>query len=215
MAGAAERLQAALRAIDAANSGDPERIRIDDEEWPKELGHAQLVSEWVERLLPEASDALRLAARAHHVRRWEIPRSSYPEGRKGYLRWRATLQQHHAAVVNDILEQGGYPEAFRERVQAIVRKRGLGRDPEVQVFEDALCLVFLDTQLEEIVAKLAPEKLEEVVRKTLAKMSAAAIDHAQRLSLTPESRTLLAGLVDAVPGAASGPGPQPGRKGST
>ena len=215
MAAAAERLQAALRAIDAANAGDPERIRIDGEEQPKELAHAQLVSEWVERLQPEASDALRLAARAHHVRRWEIPRSSYPEGRKGYLRWRAKLQQHHAALADEILEQAGYPQAFRERVQAIVRKRGLGRDPEVQVFEDALCLVFLETQLEEVVVKLDPEKLEDVCRKTLAKMSAVAIDHAQRLSLSPESRTLLSDLAGAVPGATGVPGPQLEKRGST
>ena len=215
MVGEAERLQEALRAIDAANAADPERIRIGAEEQPKELAHARLVSEWVERLLPEASDALRLAARAHHVRRWEIPRSSYPEGRKGYLRWRAKLQQHHAAVVNDILEQGGYPQTFRERVQAIVRKRGLGRDPEVQAFEDALCLVFLDTQLEEIVAKLEPEKLEDVMRKTLSKMSAVAIGHAQRLSLSPQSRALLAELARAAPRASGGPGPQVERRGST
>ena len=112
----AERLQAALRAIDAANADDPERIRIDGEERPKELAHAQLVSEWVERLQPEASDALRLAARAHHLRRWEIPRSSYPEGRKGYLRWRAKLQQHHAALVSDILERVGCPGELRDRL---------------------------------------------------------------------------------------------------
>ena len=192
MVGEAERLQEALRAIDAANADDPERIRIGAEEQPKELAHARLVSEWVERLLPEASDALRLAARAHHVRRWEIPRSSYPEGRKGYLRWRAKLQQHHAAVVNDILEQGGYPQTFRERVQAIVRKRGLGRDPEVQAFEDALCLVFLETQLESTAAKLGDEaKTIDVLRKTMRKMSAQAVALADELPLDAAQRELL------------------------
>ena len=211
----AEQLQSAFRAIDAANAGDPERIRIDGEERPKELAHAQLVSEWVERLQPEASDALRLAARAHHLRRWEIPRSSYPEGRKGYLRWRAKLQQHHAALVSDILEREGYPQEVRERVQAIVRKRGLGRDPEVQVFEDALCLVFLETQLEEIAAKLDAQKLEDVMRKTLRKMSAVASGHARRLPLSPESCARLAGLLDAAADERGGPDPPVDRSAST
>lgn len=211
----AERLQAALRAIDAANAEDPERVCIDGRAQPKELAHAHLVSQWVERLQPEASDALRLAARAHHLRRWEIPRNSYPEGRKGYLQWRAKLQRHHAALVGEILEREGYAEALRERVQTIVCKRGLGRDPEVQVFEDALCLVFLETQLEEISAKLDAQKLEDVMRKTLSKMSAAAAGHAMGLPLSPESRARLAGLLDDAAEGSGDPSPSEDRSAST
>jgi len=186
-----ERLVRALAAIDAANAGDPQQIVVRGRGRPKELAHAELVSEWIRTLEPDAGEALQLAARAHHLRRWEIPRSSYPEGRRGYHRWRNALHAHHAEQVGRILEAEGYPEALTGRVQELVTKRGLGSDPEVQVLEDALCLVFLETQLGEIAGRLAPEKLQDVLRKTLAKMSPRGIAEARRLPLDPDAAALI------------------------
>ena len=144
-----DRLQRTIDAIDARNRDDPNRIVIRGATGPKELAHAVLASEWIERLVDTPSDELRLAVRAHHVRRWAIPRSDYPDGRAGYHRWRRALQQLHAAEVGAILEDEGYAEPSIARVRALVRKQGLGRgdDPELQAFEDALCLVFLEPQL--------------------------------------------------------------------
>jgi hypothetical protein len=76
-------------------------------------------------------------------------------------------------------------------VQDIVRKRGLGKDAEVQVFEDALCLVFVETQLHDLAARVEQEKMVDVVRKTLVKMSPRAIDLALELDLAPDDRSLL------------------------
>ena len=186
-----ERLRRALAAIDAANADDPQRIRVRGEERPKELAHAELVSAWIEILAPEPSETLRLAARAHHVRRWEIPRSDYPEGRQGYHRWRVALREHHARLVGEILVAEGYDAETTARVREIVRKTGLGRDPEVQALEDALCLVFLETQFADLASRLDEDKLIDVTRKTLAKMSPAAIDHARGMTLAPDARSLL------------------------
>lgn len=186
-----DRLQAALEAIDAENRGDPNRIEVRGESRPKELAHAELASEWVRKLDPEASEALLLAARAHHVRRWEIPRSDYPDGRAGYHRWRRELQERHAGHVGRILAEQGYDEPTIARVQAIVRKQGLGRDPEIQTFEDALCLVFLETQLHELAERLSREKLQDVTRKTVAKMSDAGLAKVRELSLSDPDLALI------------------------
>jgi len=180
-----ERLRRALAAIDAANADDPQRIRVRGCLRPKELAHAELVSEWIERLRPDASEALRLAARAHHVRRWEIPRDRYPQGRVGYHRWRRALQEHHAHVAGKLLSGEGYDPATIARVQEIVQKKALGRDPDVQVFEDALCLVFLETQFHDLADRLDETTLIDVTRKTLKRMSRAAIELAARLPLDP------------------------------
>jgi hypothetical protein len=185
------RLARALAAIDAANAGDPNTLVVRGRSRPKELAHAELVSEWVAALCPDASEALRLAARAHHVRRWEIPRGDFPQGRAGYHGWRRALHAHHAAVLGAILAREGYDAGIAARAQAIVAKRGLGRDPDVQVLEDALCLTFLETQLRDIASRLAGDRLEDVLRKTLAKMSPAAIARARALPLDPDSRALL------------------------
>jgi hypothetical protein len=167
-----ERLRRAIAAIDAANGGDPHTIVARGRLRPKELAHAELVSEWIEMLAPGASEALRIAGRAHHLRRWAIPRTDYPEGREGYLRWRRALHDFHADETAAILGECGYDAALIRRVSDLLHKRGLARgEPEAQVLEDALCLVFVETQYREIAERLSEQKLLDVTTKTLRKMS--------------------------------------------
>lgn len=194
--GTENQLGRALAAIDAANRSDPNTIVVDGVERPKELAHAELMTEWIRRLDPEASEAQILAARAHHLRRWTLPRQEFPEGRVGYLRWRAKLKRQHADEVGVILADAGYDHETIERVQQIVRKEGLGRDPQVQVHEDALCLVFLQTQLADVADQLGGEKTVEVLRKTARKMSHAGLAAAETLPLPNEARRLLADALE-------------------
>ena len=185
------RLSAALAAIDEANADDPHTIEIDDQARPKEQAHAELMTEWVQRLDPDADDAQLVAARAHHLRRWALPRTDYPEGRAGYLRWRAAQGKRHAAEVADIVTAVGYDDAFAAEVSAIVAKQGLSTDPRVQTHEDALCLVFLETQFEALADKLGDDHMVEVLAKTLAKMSPAGRRVAQDLDLGDRAAALL------------------------
>jgi len=188
-----DRLRRALDAIDARNGDDPNEIQVRGSRRPKELAHAELASEWVERLVDDPSDALRLAARAHHLRRWAIPRTDHPAGRAGYHAWRRSLQRLHADEVAAILEDEGYDPESVTRVRALVRKEGLGRghDTEVQALEDALCLVFLETQLSSTAHKLADsDKTVDVLRKTARKMSARALELAASLPLSDGERAL-------------------------
>jgi hypothetical protein len=189
------RFERAIAAIDAANAGDPSTIELWGEVRPKEQAHAELMTDWVGRLDPHASDAQLLAARAHHLRRWSIPRASYPDGRAGYLRWRLALRTQHAADIGRILAEVGYDQPTVERVQGIVEKRGLGRDgadPAVQVHEDALCLVFLETQLAATADQLGDDKTVEVIRKAAAKMSAAGLAQVAAIPLGEHERALVA-----------------------
>ncbi|MGK2949462.1 MAG: DUF4202 domain-containing protein [Acidimicrobiales bacterium] len=185
------RLAAAIAAIDAANADDPHTLEVRGEVRPKEQAHAELMTQWLERLDPGATEAQHLAARAHHLRRWTLPRSSHPEGRAGYLRWRKALRRQHADEVAAILEARGYDASTVERVQQIVRKEGLGHDPQVQVHEDALCLVFLETQLAATVDRLGDDKMIEVIAKTAAKMSPAALELVAELPMREGDAELL------------------------
>ncbi|MBV8693115.1 MAG: DUF4202 domain-containing protein [Actinobacteria bacterium] len=186
-----ERFERAIAAIDAANADDPNRIVVRGVERPKELAHAELMTEWVHKLRPDADEALLLAARAHHIRRWTTPRSDYPDGRGGYLRWRTGLHNMHAEVVGRILTVEGYDAETIARVQDIVRKRNLAGDADVQALEDALCLVFVETQFHDLAARLDEEKMVEVVRKTLAKMSSEGKAFALAMDLPGPDRKLL------------------------
>jgi hypothetical protein len=187
----AARFARAIAAIDAANADDPNSIEVRGAARPKELAHAELMTEWVQRLDPAADEAQLLAARAHHLRRWSLPRTDYPDGRAGYLRWRTALRKQHAAEVAELLADVGYDAGTVERVRAIVNKEGLGRDPVVQTHEDALCLVFLETQLAGTVDRLGDDKMLDVIRKTAAKMSPAALELIADLPLRDADLTLL------------------------
>lgn len=186
------RFLAAMAAIDGVNAGDPHHVVVDGETRPKELVHADLVSGWVGRLRPDASDLLLLAARGHHLRRWQSPRDSYPTGRAGYLRWRRDLSERQAAELGELLATAGYRPDEVDRVRAIVRKQGLGRDEDVQALEDALCLTFLELQLIELAGRTEEPKMIDILRKTMVKMSPEAICLAGTLPLGPEGARLLA-----------------------
>ena len=82
------RLRVCMARFDAANAEDP---NLDPDGSSKELLYAERMSEWLERLDPRAPVEVRLAVRAQHIRRWEIPRGSYPKGRTAYLAWRQDL----------------------------------------------------------------------------------------------------------------------------
>lgn len=186
-----DRLGAALAAIDAANADDPNVITVDGVARPKELAHAELMTHWVRTLDPECSEEQILAARAHHLRRWTIPRAAYPDGRSGYLKWRTALKRQHADDVGAILREAGYDDDSVARVQAIVTKRGLGHDQAVQVHEDALCLVFLQTQLDELAGRMGDDKTVDILQKTAKKMSPAGLEAARGLRFSPSAAELL------------------------
>ena len=186
----ASRYDRAIAAIDAANADDPFTLVVDGVERPKEQAHAELMTETVLALDADADEVQLLAARAHHLRRWTVPRSSFPDGRSGYLRWRTARKKQHATDVGAILEAAGYGPDDIEHVQRIVRKEGLGTDPAVQTHEDALCLVFLRTQLAELADQLGHDHIVTVIAKTMTKMSPDAIGRVGSLGL-PEAHLAL------------------------
>ena len=180
-------LAVAIERIDAANGLDPtlitDRSTPDGAaERPKELVHAERMTHWLGVLDPMASDAQLLAARAHHFRRWLSPRTEFPPGRAGYLKWRLEARRRHAAEVDELLAEVGFGEAVRADVTDIISKAGLGTDPRVQAHEDALCLVFFELQAVDVAEQLGDDT-ERVVRKTAAKMSVAARNIAAEFDL--------------------------------
>jgi hypothetical protein len=192
VADAGPRCRSVLAAIDDRNAQDPTRIEYRGELVAKEPLHAELMTHWLGRLDPDPAEVQQIAARGHHVERWKRPRGDYPQGRRGYLRWRTDAKRFHAEVVSSLMEDAGYEEAVRERTASIIRKEGLGRDPWVQVHEDALCLVFLDTQLEATAARLGEDEMVGVLERTIPKMSSDGLAAAARLELSATAQRLVA-----------------------
>ena len=180
-----DRFHAARAAFVEANAEDPNRVVVEGMERPRQLVQAERLASWVDRLDPGASESLRLAAWCQHIRRWEIPRSAYPAGRTGYLKWRKDLSRFHADTAEKILARSGYDPETIERVRAINLKRSLKTSHETQTIEDALCLSFLEHELAPFAEQHPADKVVEILRKTWAKMSSRGHELALSLPMSP------------------------------
>lgn len=178
----------AMERFDAANAEDPRR---EADGTPKELAYARRMSEWLARLEPDAPEEVRLAVRAQHIRRWEIPRSSYPAGREAYLRWRRDLAKFHADTAGGILRECGFDEDAVERVQSVIRKQRFKADPRAQLLEDVACLVFLDHYFDAFSREQSEESMIRILQRTWIKMSDAGHRAALGIDYSPSCRRLL------------------------
>ena len=186
-----QRFHWAIKKFDQANSEDPNREVYEGSEHPKELLYARRMSDWLERLEPEAPEPVQLAARAQHIRRWEIPRDRYPKDRAGYRRWRTDLGRFHAETAGGLLQEAGYEEAMVARVQSLLRKERLKTDPDCQLLEDVICLVFLEFYLGAFAQEHEEEKLVNILRRTWRKMSPRGQQAALQLELPDSVRPLV------------------------
>lgn len=168
--------------IDAAHAKDPaylarttssEDASSDDSNTnhQDELSYADGVESWAIKLLesnpakssllssgPGGLELVKLAARCQHLERFLTPRSSFPEGKAGYFKWRRSLYVIQANRAAELLQQAGVSAEEQELVKKWVSKTDLqpgkdAGDPGTQLLEDAAVLVFLADQLEDFAEK--------------------------------------------------------------
>ncbi|ODH50349.1 hypothetical protein GX48_03464 [Paracoccidioides brasiliensis] len=181
----------ALARIDDAHNEDPNIVFVDCSEVPYELHYANKMTKYLEQDKPSASEILRLAVRAQHLRRWEVPRSSYPMTKPGYFAWRNTLKNRQSNLVEEICRSCGYDSDEAERAAALVRKDNMERDEECQVLEDVACLVFLDDQFEKFEREHDEEKIVGILKKTWAKMSEKGHELALQIEMSERAKGLI------------------------
>ncbi|KAJ9220868.1 hypothetical protein DTO169C6_6813 [Paecilomyces variotii] len=181
----------ALRRIDEAHSADPNIVTVNGAQVPYELHYADKMTKYLDLHTPSASEPLRLAIRAQHLRRWEVPRSSYPQTKPGYFAWRTFLKKRQAELAEKICLESGYSETEAARVAALVRKEDLKQDQETQALEDVACLVFLDDQFEEFEKGYDEEKIISILRKTWGKMSERGHELALKIQMSDRAKELV------------------------
>lgn len=181
-----DKLAAAFKEFDDYNLKDPNKFIWEGTTYPREYFLSLKLYEWVNKLCPAPAEELLLASRSQHIGRWEIPRDSYPEGRDAYLKWRKDLARYHAEKCSGILTELGYPSAVIDRVQQIILKKKIKADSEVQVMENALCLVFLQYQYEEFHPLHDGDKVVTILRKSLLKMDHNGHQFALALQFSPQ-----------------------------
>jgi hypothetical protein len=180
--------------IDAAHAADPKK---DANGQPAELVYADRVEKWVIKLVPDTPRHLLLAARCQHLERFLTPRTTFPEGKVGYLQWRKSLYQKQAARARELVLAAGLPETQADDIARWVSKTDLKKDAGTQALEDAAVLVFLENEIGTFAAQHADyprEKFIDILQKTWRKLSPRAQELATQLDLPPA----IAGLVHAA-----------------
>ncbi len=185
-------LNQVLNDIDQFNLNDPNR-QFDElgEVHPKEFLYGKRMSNCLHDFMLSPPAELQIAARAQHIGRWLSPRSDYPEGRAGYLKWRKDLANKHADLCADIMRKHQLDELKIEATCSLLRKEKLKRNPLTQALEDVICLVFLKYYFLEFANKHEQQKVISIVQKTWAKMSDEGHKAALELELPPPALRLV------------------------
>lgn len=181
----------ALLALDRLHAEDPRRITVEGQTQPLELWHAGRMSAWLEQLVEAPGECLRLAVRAQHLKRWEVPRDGYPQGRAGYLAWRRDQGLRAGELTASLMREVGYSDAEADDTARMVRKQGLGRDPGTQAVEDCACLVFLENYFADFSRQIDHDHLIRIVQKTWRKMSPRAHELALALPMSGSASALV------------------------
>jgi hypothetical protein len=194
-----QRYSAVIAAIDAANADDPRTTSEGGVARPYEVVYAERMSRRLDAMYPQASELLRIAARGQHIRRFDIARAHFAEGRDGYNEWRRTCREHHAKLLRDIMRRHGYDERDIEHVGKLVRKEQLKKDRESQALENVVDVVFLEHYFDEFCGKYPrydDAKIVDIIAKTLRKMSPKGHQAALALDLPERTRKLVLAAVE-------------------
>ncbi|MDP2062415.1 MAG: DUF4202 domain-containing protein [Phaeovulum sp.] len=192
------RLDTVIAAIDAANADDPRRTEAGGVPRPYENVYSERMTARLAAMYPGASELLQIAARAQHLRRFDIPRAGYPEGRAGYNDWRRACRDHHATLVAAIMAPAGYLADEIARVGMLIRKEQLKKDRESQALENVVDVVFVEHYFDDFLGKYSQyseDKLIDIVGKTLKKMSPVGHGAALALDLPERTRALIMAAV--------------------
>ena len=188
----AARLARVLARIDAVNAEDPTLVSDEGLARPAEVVYGERMSACLEAFARRRAvpDEVRIAVRAQHVARFKKPRSTFPEGKVGYLAWRRAMYAFHGEIASQLMLAEGYDAVSAERVRTLLSKDGIkGKDgsrcPDTQLLEDVICLVFLRYYWKPFSARkdvsTDEAKAIGILQKTWAKMSAAG--HAAALEI--------------------------------
>lgn len=189
-----DRLLAVLSRIDEANANDPDLEATPAGPRPAALIYGRRMTEVLDEYCPAASEELKIATRGQHIERWLRPRSSYPEGREGYLTWRRDAAKYHAGRVAALMHEAGYDGAACDRASSLMLKKNLKTDDEAQTLEDVACLVFFRWYAGAFSEKHDAGRILSIVTKTARKMSARGRAAAISLGLPPAVANAIAAV---------------------
>jgi hypothetical protein len=161
----------AIRRIDAVHNDDPTSELIDGEEVKAELLYSERMVSILDKVAPESSFELKLAARCQHISRWSIPRATFSIDKKGYYQWRAAIMEHQLKVTATVLQQSGIDDESIAIVVDALKNKADKTNVNASIIEDTACLTFIKWYLVSFAGHFDTEKSKGILVKTTNKMS--------------------------------------------
>ncbi|MEK7170005.1 MAG: DUF4202 family protein [Patescibacteria group bacterium] len=134
------------------------------------LRHFDRTVYWVEQLMPNADEAMRVAAFAHDIERAFRDRSKEPVGRsaKGF-RDDFYIVQHPAKgaeIIGRFLTERKAPESLIARVKMLIEKHEVGGNMDQNILKDADSVSFLENQIQHFLTdKLKRDGAEKIAER--------------------------------------------------
>jgi len=184
----------AVSAINALHETDSNLDIVNGSEKPSELVYSQRMLETLAGFSSNADFALQLAVQCEHIERWKIARNLFPMDKPGYFQWRKAVMEFQLSRTVETLKTVGIDDADSAEVTDILSKKGKEKNDKAQIVEDVACIVFVQWYLEAFAAKHDFEKVVDIVRKTVKKMSNEGLNAVQAKPLSDYVHKVLAAL---------------------
>ncbi len=126
--------------------------------------HFERTVYWLERFLPNSTEAHKIAAYSH-----DIERAIKGEKDRDYLN-PEILKRHQedgAEIIGEFLEKNGADKKTIEKVKHLVSKHEVGGDEEQNALMNADSVSFMETNAESFVLKRAPVEGKEKIKEKL------------------------------------------------
>lgn len=175
----------AIRRIDDIHTIDPNIEIIDGDEIKAELLYSNRMLAILEKVEPNSSNELKLAAKCQHMSRWSIPRTTLPMDKKGYYQWRAGVMEYQLKVTTAVLQDSGIENESIAVVVDALKNKADKTNINASIIEDTACLTFIKWYLVSFAGQFDAEKAKGILAKTAKKMSERGLGLLSRIDLDP------------------------------
>lgn len=181
----------AKEEIDKAHSEDATQETDGGIVYPAELLYSERMLTILGLVSPESSYAMKLAVQCQHIHRWDVPRSDYTYDRRGYHQWRRVVMDYQLQYTQSLLSRIKMDEDDIQWIVKAIREQENKRNPDGQLIMDTACLVFLKWYMTPFAAKHENEKVVDILKKTMLKMSRNGISLISNLDLPLSAKQML------------------------
>ncbi|MEK7447475.1 MAG: DUF4202 family protein [Patescibacteria group bacterium] len=143
-----------------------------------EVKHAEHTLKRLLELMPDADNAVQIAALAHDIDRG-VYKITETHNLKDFGNIDDFKREHairSAQVTKELLEKNGFDEDFIEKVTSIVKNHEVGGDQETNAVMDADSISYFDYNIYEYYEKNGPEKTKNKVRFMSTRVSPRALE---------------------------------------